>query len=258
VSNTPTPGDGTVRVEVFADADAVARRVADLIAEVVSARPDAVLTLPTGSTPVRTYSELARRVANGELDVAAVRVVLLDEYVGLEPDDQRSMLATLQREATRVLGIPDARVLGPHLEVTDPETAAARFDADIAALGGVDLALLGIGRNGHVGFNEPGTPLDMRSHVANLTATTRADNARSFGSGDVPAQAVTQGPATIAAARRLILMATGGAKAPAVAAGVTGPVSPHCPASIVQVHADAIVVVDTAAAQLLGGAAGHG
>jgi len=245
-----------LRVEIVADPDAVARRVADLIAAVVGQRPTAVLGLPTGSTPLPTYRELARRVADGALDLGGVRVVLCDEYVGLGPDDPRAYRATIRRDATRPLGIPDDHVLGPAGEAADLERAAGDFEAAIAALGGVDLQLVGIGRNGHVAFNEPGTPLDRRTHVATLSDATRADNARFFDAGGVPTRALTQGPATLAAARRLVLVATGDTKAPAVAAAVDGPVSSDCPAAIVQRHPDAWVVVDRHAGRLLGGAAG--
>ena len=240
-----------LRVAVCADADDVARRVADLVGEVVLHRPDAVLGLPTGSTPRATYGELARRVAAGQLDLGEVRVFILDEYVGLEGSDPRSYRATIRREATRPLGIPDGAVVGPVGDAVDLDAAAADFEEAIAAAGGVDLQVVGIGRNGHVAFNEPGTPLDARTHVATLSDATRADNARFFPGGDVPTRAITQGPATIAGARRLVLVATGAHKAPAVAAAVRGPVSTACPASLVQCHPHALVVVDRDAAQLL-------
>lgn len=238
-------------VEVCADAEAVGRRVADLLCATVSRHPRAVLGLPTGSTPLPTYRELDRRVAAGELDATGVRVLILDEYVGLAPDDPRSYRATIRRQVTGPLGIPDAHVFGPAGEAADPEAAAADYEALIASLGGVDLQVVGIGRNGHVAFNEPGTPLEARAHVATLSDATRADNACFFDGDEVPARAITQGPATIAAARRLVLVATGSAKAAAVAAALTGPVSAACPASLVQRHSDVLVVLDGDAAQLL-------
>ena len=238
-------------VEVCADAEAVGRRVADLVCATVTRQPQTVLGLPTGATPLPTYRELARRVAVGAVDLTGIRVVVLDEYVGLDPGDPRSYRATIRREATRPLGIPDAQVFGPAGEAADPRAAAAEYEAVIASLGGVDLQVAGIGRNGHVAFNEPGTPLDARTHVARLSEVTRADNARFFEGDEVPTRAITQGPATIAAARRLVLVATGEAKAAAVAAAVAGPVSASCPASLVQRHPDALVVVDGEAAQRL-------
>lgn len=238
-------------VEICADAEAVGRRVADLLCATVRHHPHAVLGLPTGSTPLPTYRELARRVAAGTLDATGVRVVILDEYVGLAPDDPRSYRATIRREATQPLGVPDALVFGPAGEAADPDAAAADYEALIASMGGVDLQVVGIGRNGHVAFNEPGTPLDARTHVARLSEVTRADNAAFFGADEVPTRAITQGPATIGAARRLALVATGAAKAAAVAAALAGPVSSACPASLVQRHPDVLVVLDGDAAQLL-------
>lgn len=238
-------------VEVCFDADAVGRRVADLLCAAVRHRPDAVLGLPTGATPLPTYRELAQRVAAAAVELTGVRVTILDEYVGLHSDDPRSYRATIRREATRPLGVPDAQVFGPAGEAADPEAAADAYEVLLVSLGGVDLQVVGIGRNGHVAFNEPGTPLDTRTHVATLSEATRADNARFFDGDEVPIRAITQGPATIAAARRLVLVATGEAKATAVAAAVTGPVSAACPASLVQRHPDALVVLDRAAAQRL-------
>lgn len=246
-----TAGAVGPQVEVLADADAVALRVADLVADVVADRPAAVLGLPTGSTPLPAYRELARRVAAGQLDLGGVRVFLLDEYAGLHPDDPRSYRATIRREATRPLGVPDTSVFGPAGEAADPDAAAADYEALIASMGGVDMQVAGIGRNGHVAFNEPGTPLDARTHVATLSEVTRADNAGFFAGDAVPRRAITQGPATIGAARRLVLVATGEAKAAAVAAAVRGPVSEACPASLVQRHPNALVVLDRTAARRL-------
>lgn len=248
---------GGVRIEVFEDPDAVGRRVADLLAGVVARTPDAVLGLPTGSTPLPAYRELARRVASGALDLSGVEVFILDEYAGLPASDPRSYRATIRREVTDPCAIPGDRVHGPEGDAADPAAAAAAYEAAIEAAGGVDLQVVGIGRNGHVAFNEPGTPLDRRTHEVTLSDSTRADNARFFAGGEVPTRALTQGPATIAAARRLVLVATGAAKAEAVAAAVTGPVTAACPASIVQRHPAAIVVVDVDAARLLDDVDGH-
>lgn len=240
-----------MHVEVCEDPRAVALRVADLVADEVAGRPDAVLGLPTGATPLPVYDELVRRVARGALDCSGVRVFLLDEYVGLDADDPRSYRATIRRDATDPLGIPHERVHGPCGEADDPERAAADYEVAIAVAGGIDLQLAGIGRNGHVAFNEPGTDLALGTHVAVLSPQTRADNARFFPAGSVPLRAITQGPATLLAARRLVLVATGTAKSAALADAVGGPVGARCPASVVQSHPDAVVVADRAAAQLL-------
>jgi glucosamine-6-phosphate deaminase len=241
------------RVEVLADAEAVGRRVADLIAESVRARCEAVLGLATGSTPGPSFAELVRRSRAGELDLGGVSVFLLDEYVGLSHDHPCSYHATIRRELTDAIGVPDERVHGPDV-LGELDASCAAFEAAIVAAGGIDLQLLGIGRNGHIAFNEPGTPFDSLTHVSTLTETTRRDNARFFDSiDDVPTHALTQGLATIARARRLVLVATGSSKADAMAAALEGPVSAVCPASIIQVHGDALVILDRAAAAQLGG-----
>jgi glucosamine-6-phosphate deaminase len=244
-------GATRLRIEVCDDVSDVACRVADVICALLDDHPAAVLGLSTGATPLPIYRELIRRVVSGEVTARSARVFLLDEYVGLASDDPRSYRATILREATRPLGIPDDQVVGPCGEAGDLESAAAAYDRAIDAAGGIDLQLAGIGRNSHVAFNEPGTPWNLRTHVATLTADTRSANASFFPDGDVPVSALTQGPATIAAARRIVLVATGGHKAAAVAAAVAGPVTEACPASMLQCHDDALVVVDRDAARLL-------
>lgn len=236
------------RVEVFDGPGDVGARVADLVAATVEARPDAVLGLPTGGTPGPVYAELVRRSAAGEIDLRRVRVFLLDEYVGLGRSHPRSYRATIARELTDAVGVPDDAVRGPVTD-GDLDTACRAYDDAVRAAGGVDLQLLGIGRNGHIAFNEPGTPFELTTHTAVLSEPTRRDNARFFTDpAEVPTLAVTQGPALILEARRLVLVATGAAKADAVAAALEGPVSPECPASVIRRHPDAVVVLDRAAA----------
>ena len=231
------------------DAEQVARVAADVIASVVRRRPDAVLGVATGGTPQRTYAELARRCRDGELSLAGVSMFLLDEYVGLPPGHPAGYLATILREVAEPCGVPAERVHGP-----DPDRlpeSADDYERQIADAGGVDLQLLGIGTDGHLGFNEPGSSLASRTRLKTLTATTRADNAAYFPDGDVPGHVVTQGLGTILSARHLLLLATGGAKAEAVAAAVEGPVSASCPGSVLQLHPRATVVLDPAAASRL-------
>lgn len=241
-----------MRVEILDSEDAVGRRVADLVTSLVRAQPDAVLGLATGSTPGPAYTELTRRCRAGELDLSGISVMLLDEYVGLAHDHPGSYHATIRRELTDAAGIPAERVHGPDAQ-GDLEASCAAYEAVIAGAGAVDLQILGIGRNGHLAFNEPGTPFDAVTHVSTLSATTRRDNARFFDSVDeVPTKALSQGPATILRARRLVLVATGAAKAPAIAAALEGPITPECPASVIRTHPDVVVVLDRAAAGDLG------
>jgi glucosamine-6-phosphate deaminase len=228
--------------------DAVATLAADTIEAAVRARPDAVLGLATGSTPVPTYRELvARHRAGVGPSYAAVRVFLLDEYVGLPPGHPQSYRATIARELTDDLGLASEQVHAP--DPTDAQRAGAAYEAELEAAGGVDLQLLGIGTDGHLAFNEPGSSLASSTRIKTLTERTRRDNARFFASPEeVPRHVLTQGLGTILRARHLLLIATGPAKAAALAAAVEGPVTASCPASVLQLHPHTTVLVDPAAA----------
>jgi glucosamine-6-phosphate deaminase len=238
-----------VEVVVLDSPDDVAREAADRVAALVRRRPDAVLGLATGSSPLGAYAELARRVAAGELDLSSVRGFALDEYVRIPADHPQSYAAVLDREVTRPLGLEPCAVRVPDGCAADLAAAAEEYERAIAAAGGVDLQLLGIGANGHIGFNEPTSSFASRTRVKTLAPRTRADNARFFGSpDDVPVHCLTQGLGTILEARELLLVAQGRDKAAAVAAAVEGPVSSMCPGSALQLHPRATVVVDAAAA----------
>jgi glucosamine-6-phosphate deaminase len=238
-----------VEIVVLDSPDDVARVAADRIASVVRRRPDAVLGLATGSSPLGAYAEVARRVAAGELDLSRVRGFALDEYVGIPAGSPQSYRAVLDREVVRPLRMDPARVQVPDGGAADLDAAAEAYEAAIAAAGGVDLQLLGIGANGHIGFNEPTSSFASRTRVKTLAPRTRADNARFFGSPDeVPVHCLTQGLGTIREARELLMVAHGEAKAAAVEAAVEGPLTSMCPGSALQLHPRATVVVDAAAA----------
>ncbi|MFB8386136.1 glucosamine-6-phosphate deaminase [Microbacterium sp. NPDC055910] len=223
----------------------VARAIADLIAS----KPDAVLGLATGSTPLAVYGALARIIAEEGIDVTRVRGFALDEYVGLPPGHPESYRAVITREVVGPLGLTPELVVVPGDGASSTQAAGHEYDAAIAAAGGVDVQILGIGRTGHIGFNEPGSSLASRTRIKTLTAATRADNARFFDSpDDVPLHCITQGIGTILDARHLFLLAFGEAKAEAVAGAVEGPVSASNPASAVQVHGHTTIIVDEAAA----------
>jgi glucosamine-6-phosphate deaminase len=232
----------------------IAVTAAGIIEAVVRAKPAAVLGLATGSTPLPTYQELIRRhQATAGPSYAAVSCFNLDEYVGLPAGHEQSYRATIARELTDGLGISPDQVNGPDPSPDGLPTAGERYEALIAAAGGVDVQLLGIGSDGHLAFNEPGSSLASRTRIKTLTAQTREDNARFFGSPDeVPTHVLTQGLGTILQARHLLLIATGEAKADAAAAAVEGPVSASCPASVLQLHPHVTVLVDPAAAARLG------
>jgi glucosamine-6-phosphate deaminase len=228
----------------------VATVAADVIEAVVRRTPAAVLGLATGSSPVPTYRELvARHRAGSGPSYAQVTTVNLDEYVGLSAGHEQSYLATIHREVTDDLGIGRERVHGPDAAEEGLAGAGERYEALIASLGGVDVQLLGIGSDGHLAFNEPGSSLASATRIKTLTEQTRVDNARFFGSLDeVPHHVLTQGLGTILRARQLLLVATGAGKADAVAAALEGPLSASCPASVLQLHPHATVLLDPPAA----------
>ncbi len=234
---------------VLADAGAVGRAGADVVERVLQANAACVLGLATGSSPRPIYRELARRYRDG-LTFAAARAFLLDEYVGLPADHPGRLVAAIRRDLLDHVDLPLDRLDSLDGTVADLDAECARHEAAIADAGGVDLQLLGIGGNGHIAFNEPGSWLGARSRVVALTAQTRADNAASFDDrlDDVPAQALTQGVATILDARQLLLVASGPRKAGPVALALEGPVTAEVPASALQLHAQLTVVLDEPAA----------
>lgn len=224
--------------------------VADLLEPTIRAK--GVLGLATGSTPNPTYTELVRRHTEDGLSFAGCKAFLLDEYYGLPKSHPESYYATIRRELTHHVDISDADVHSLDGAARDPQAAAAAYERAIAAAGGVDHQILGIGVNGHIAFNEPGSPLDSRTRVIDLHPQTIADNARFFDSEDeVPRRALTQGIGTILEAKRIVLIATGENKAEAVRAFTQGPVTEDCPASALQRHGAVTVILDEAAASKL-------
>lgn len=220
---------------------------ADLIERLVRARPDAVLGLATGSTPLSTWAALAGR----GLDLSRVRGLALDEYVGLPPGHPQSYRAVIDREVVGPLGLTASLVRVPG-DDGDLPTAGERYEEAIDAAGGVDLQVLGIGSTGHIGFNEPGSSFASLTRVKTLTEQTRRDNARFFESEDeVPMHCITQGLGTILRARHLVLLAFGAGKADAVAGAVEGAVTASLPGSAIQLHRNVTVIVDEAAAARL-------
>ena len=234
-------------IVIVADAAAAGAIVADEIARLVRANPEAVLGLATGSTPVPVYAALPSRLAG--VDVSRVRGFALDEYVGLDPAHPESYRSVLTREVVEPLGLDPARVLVPNGSLDGIEHAGDDYERVLAEAGGVDLQILGIGTDGHIGFNEPGSSFASATRVKTLTRQTRQDNARFFDSiDDVPRHCITQGLGTILRARHLVLLAFGKGKAEAVAGAVEGPVTASLPASAIQLHPHATVVIDDAAA----------
>jgi glucosamine-6-phosphate deaminase len=238
-----------VEVVIVDSPDEAGTLVGDAVAALVAARPAAVLGLATGSSPLPVYADLARRCTSGTLTLASARAFLLDEYVGLTPGAPESYRAFIREHFEAGVDIPPDAVQGPDVTAPDLTAACARYEAAIAEAGGVDIQLLGIGTDGHIGFNEPGSSLASRTRIKTLTDRTREDNARFFRSpSDVPRHVVTQGVGTILEARHLVLLAFGEPKADAVARAVEGPVTAMVPGSALQLHPHATVVVDEAAA----------
>lgn len=238
------------RLTVFPDERTLARDLARRLADIIRAKPTVVLGLPTGRTPVRLYHELATLHAHGEVSLSSVRTFNLDEFLGIPPSHSGSYRTFMQ---THLFGRVDIRAETIGFldgSAPDPEAECRRYEDAILAAGGLDLQILGIGTNGHIGFNEPAPELAPRTHRVRLRASTRRSNAALFG-GDperVPDEALSMGMATILQARSIWLIATGKTKAACVRRVVDGGVTTKVPASFLQLHPDAEIIVDHAAA----------
>lgn len=225
---------------------------ANLIARLVRERPACVLGLATGGTPLRTYRELVRMHREEGLDFSRVTTFNLDEYVGLPPEHPQSYHSFMWEHLFGRINIAPARVHIPNGQARDVSGECERYEAAMAAAGGIDLQLLGIGTEGHIGFNEKSSSLASRTRIKTLTSQTRQDNARFFGAAEaVPMHVITMGVGTIMEARRVLLLAFGEGKARAVAEAVEGPISAMNPASMLQMHRVAKAVLDEPAAREL-------
>jgi len=236
---------------IITDAKTAAEQAADIYVELLNNKPNAILGLATGSTPLGLYACLAERNRAGKLSFKDATSFNLDEYVGLEPTHDQSYRYFMEKNLFEHIDLPLERTHVPSgLDVSGD--ALDGYDAAIEAAGGIDLQLLGLGGNGHIGFNEPNTPFELGTHVVELTERTREDNARFFASIDeVPTHAATMGVKTVMHAKAIILMAFGKNKAEAVKASFGGPVTPAVPASVLQLHPNVTVFVDEEAASLL-------
>ncbi|GLP76803.1 glucosamine-6-phosphate deaminase [Mycobacterium antarcticum] len=242
-----------MEVIVCRDAEEIGVIAADAIGALLERRPDAVLGLATGSSPLTIYDELARRCDAGLLSFRHARGFTLDEYVGLPVDHPEQYRTVIDQVLVSRVDFAPGAVQSPDGVASDIPAACADYEAAIRAAGGVDLQILGIGTDGHIAFNEPGSSLASRTRIKTLTRQTRIDNARFF-DGDVksvPTHCLTQGLATIMEARHLVLVATGRSKAEAVHHLVEGAVSAMWPATILQHHPHVTVLLDDAAARRL-------
>lgn len=222
---------------------------ADIVQNQLTRKPDSVLGLATGETPVQMYHELVRRHRAKRLDLTRITSFNLDEYAGLPPEHPGSYTYYMRERFFDAIPLPSGRGHMPDGLAADPEAAAREYERRIQTAGGIDLQILGIGTNGHIGFNEPGSTLDSRTRLVELTAETIARNSQLFPEGETaPGQAVTVGIGTILEARQIVLLACGPAKARAIRETVEGPVCATCPGSALQTHANCIVLLDDAAA----------
>jgi glucosamine-6-phosphate deaminase len=239
---------GDPRILVVDDAVALARPGTDVVAAALAATPAASVVVATGTTPVGLYEELAVRRRAGVVDTGAITAIQLDEYLGLEPDDRRTLSGWMRRAFLEPLAIEDARVLRLPLD-GDLVAGCAAFDRTLEARGGIDLAILGLGQNGHLGFNEPPTDRWAPTRTVRLTDVTIEANARYWGEvADVPTRAVTIGLGPLLSARAILLVVSGVAKHAIVHAALEGPVGPEVPASFLRESgADVTVVLDRAA-----------
>ncbi len=238
-----------MNVETFPGADAAADRAAELIAQGLKDSPRLVLGLATGATPAAVYRKLVERHRAGAVSFAGATAFGIDEYVGLAHSDRRSYAHYLREHLYAHVDIDEANAFLPDGTAADADAEAQRYERLIAAKGGIDLLLLGIGLNGHIGFNEPPGDFTSRTHVAKLAPISRRAHTQYFGGESaVPAEAITMGIATILGARRIVLLATGASKAEPVRQALLEPVSPSCPASALRSHDNTIFVLDADAA----------
>lgn len=238
-----------MRILILPDAAAAADRVAGLIADRLRNQPDTVLGLATGGTMEAVYSRLIARHQAGECSFAGTESFNLDEYAGLAADHPCSYWHYMREQLFDHIDMAAGRAHLPHGDAPDPEAEAARYEAAIVAAGDIGLQLLGLGANGHIGFNEPTSSLTSLTRIKTLTRSTRDANARFFDRPeDVPRMAITMGIGTILRADQVLLLAYGAGKAAAAAAMIEGPLSAACPASALQLHRKVTVVLDEAAA----------
>ena len=231
-----------------ADYNEMSRKAANLIGAQVIMKPDCILGLATGSSPIGTYKELIKRCEEGDLYFSQVQSVNLDEYKGLSRDNDQSYYYFMNHNLFDHINIDKANTHVPNGMESDAEKECASYEELIKSLGGIDLQLLGLGHNGHIGFNEPAEEFDKVTHCVDLQESTIEANKRFFASADdVPRQAYTMGIGTIMSAKKIVVVVSGEDKADIVKRAFSGPITPSVPASILQMHPDVTVICDAAA-----------
>ena len=241
-----------MRIYIGKDYEEMSRIAANVLSAQVTMKPDCVLGLATGSTPIGTYKVLIDRCAKGDLDFSQVKSINLDEYVGLSGEHDQSYRYFMNHNLFDHINIDKANTNVPNGLAEDLDAECARYNEIINTLGPIDVQVLGMGHNGHIGFNEPSDIFELETHKVELAQTTIDANARFFANADeVPRQALTMGIKTIMQAKKVLVVANGKGKAEIVKKAFTGPVTPQVPASILQMHPDVVVVLDEEAASLL-------
>ncbi|BDI32048.1 glucosamine-6-phosphate deaminase [Capsulimonas corticalis] len=234
-----------MKIIIRPDYESLSRTAADLVQAVVAVNPKATLLLATGNTPVGLYRELAKHHARGEFDASQTTIVQLDAYLELAPDDERSLYGWLDREFLAPQGIPPSNVIRLPGDTADPEDTCREFDRALAQAGGVDLSVLGLGPNGHLGFNEPPCAADAPTRIVALTPESIVSNARYWGRADrVPTRAITAGMSDLLAARATLLLVSGAHKREILSETIHGPITGHVPASYLQNAANVTVLAD--------------
>lgn len=241
-----------MKIYVTDDYQSMSRKAANIVSAQVILKPNSVLGLATGSTPLGMYKQLVNWYEKGDLDFEMVKTVNLDEYVGLDQTHKQSFHYFMQTNFFDLVNLSPVNVYIPDGLASDPEAECVWYNQVIHNIGGIDLQVLGMGHNGHIGFNEPGNAFELETHVVDLAERTIRANSRFFRSPDeVPRQAMTMGIKSIMMARKILIMVSGEDKAEIVKAAFTGPVTPLVPASILQLHPYVTLVGDKAALSLL-------
>ncbi|MGN0158481.1 MAG: glucosamine-6-phosphate deaminase [Brotaphodocola sp.] len=237
-----------MRIYKAKDYKDMSRKAANIISAQVISKPNCVLGLATGSTPIGTYDQLVDWYNKGDIDFSEVTTVNLDEYKGLDKANDQSYYYFMHKHLFDRVNIDPAKTNLPDGMAEDTEAECRRYQSLIDSLGGIDLQLLGLGHNGHIGFNEPGNSIEKDVHCVDLTKQTIEANKRFFASvDDVPKQAFTMGIKSIMHAKKILVVASGEDKADAVKTAFFGKISPECPGSILQLHPDVVLVADEAA-----------
>ncbi|MCI9433559.1 MAG: glucosamine-6-phosphate deaminase [Oscillospiraceae bacterium] len=237
-----------MKIYMTEDYQTMSRKAANILSAQIILKPNSVLGLATGSTPIGMYKQLVIWYEKGDLDFAQIKTVNLDEYVGLEPTHEQSYRYFMQNNLFDHVNINPANTNVPDGLVADPQAECDWYNQVIRKLGGIDIQVLGMGHNGHIGFNEPGNAFELETHVVDLSERTIQANARFFASADeVPRQAMTMGIKSIMMAKKILMLVSGEDKAEAVWKAFAGPVTPQVPASILQLHPYVTLVGDKAA-----------